>query len=422
MCRVAVCSTPRPSVWARHWTEASRFVTEEPDMLTIEPADAVHDVALRVRNSDSVPRPLEVEWREASGRLLRADLMIFPGDFDLHEVGLFSKLEEVLPPSELVSVETQLAPIELSFSSGATAIRRTLPDGVTFEEVSERGIRAVLFKPPVGKQDLPPVVSLPGSGGGYRLTEAAALAGHGSLSLALAYCGLPGLPDGMVEIPIEYVVGGISLLAALAGVTPQEVVVMGRSRGAELALLTASLTTTGGVVAYVPSSQSHGELTKEGHKASWTWRGQPLASTPVDRSANHRTLSGRYTIRPGYEATIRDPAEADRTAIRVENISAPIFLVSGGDDQCWPSEVFASKIVDRARFNPNVTHLSFPQAGHMIDLPNQPRKPSPTAFFDDGGTPEADEEASRESWIKLLKWLGQLPSPTQRVGPSLDGR
>jgi hypothetical protein len=123
----------------------------------------------------------------------------------------------------------------------------------------------------------------------------------------------------------------------------------------------------------------------------------------------HRRSSGRYTIRPGYEATIKDPAEAARTAIPVENISAPIFLVSGSEDRIWPSQVFASKIVQRASANPDVTHLQFPEAGHLIDLPNQPRKPSPTAFFDHGGNPEADEHASRESWAKLLKWLGRLP-------------
>lgn len=379
-------------------------------MLTIEPADAAHDAPLMIRNAGSAAQALAAEWREAGGRLLRADLLVPPGVFDLRDLGLFSALEEARPSREGLDVETRLAPVELRFSSGAGAIRRTLPAGVVYEELSRQGLRAVVFRPPRGGRRLPAALCLAGAGGGYHLNQAAALAGRGSLSMALAYCGLPGLPDGMVDIPIEYVVEGLRFLADLAGVAPRDVVLVGRSRGGELALLTASRAATAGVVAYVPSSQSHGELTKEGHRASWTWRGEPLASTPVDRTANHRTASGRYSIRPGYEATIRDPAEAARTAIPVENIGAPIFLVSGGDDRIWPSEAFASRIVERARANPHVTHLRFPQAGHQIDLPNQPRRPSPAAVLDDGGTPEADEDASRQSWSRLLAWLERLPA------------
>lgn len=378
-------------------------------MLTIEPTDAAHDVPVRVRNGGGV-QPLEAEWREASGRLLRATLMVPPGEFDMHEVGLFSSLEEVRSPGEPFGIETQLAPVELSFSSGAAAVRRTLPDGVTFEELIEGGVRAVLFRPPHGRFSLPATVCLAGSGGGYPLDHAAALAGRGSLTLALAYSGLPGLPDRLVGIAIEYVVEGVRLLASLGRVAPEDVVLHGRSRGAELALLTASRAPTAGVVAYVPSSQSHGDWTPDGERASWTWRGEPLPWTPVLRAANHRTSSGRYTIRPGYEATIADPAEAARTAIPVENISAPVFLVSGGDDRIWPSDAFARRIVRRAHANPDVTHLHFPQAGHVIGLPNQPRRPSPTAFFDDGGAPDADEHASRASWAELLKWLGRIPA------------
>ncbi|MDU0291699.1 acyl-CoA thioesterase/BAAT N-terminal domain-containing protein, partial [Saccharothrix longispora] len=81
--------------------------------------------------------------------------------------------------------------------------RQTVPDGVERTEVAERGLVGVLFEP-ADAGPHPGVLVLGGSEGGLREDDAALLASHGFAALALAYFGAPGVPDDLVEIPLEY--------------------------------------------------------------------------------------------------------------------------------------------------------------------------------------------------------------------------
>jgi len=113
--------------------------------------------------------------------------------------------------------------------------------GVTFKLLDEDGLRGAWFLPP-GDGPHPAVIILGGSEGGLPAGSAAPLlASHGYATLALAYFGLPGLPRGLVNIPLEYF--GKAIAHVRAAVAPRNdfVAVYGGSRGGELALLVASL-------------------------------------------------------------------------------------------------------------------------------------------------------------------------------------
>jgi dienelactone hydrolase len=380
-------------------------------LLELEPLEGAHDADVRITCTASGPTHVAVAWTDAAGRY-ETRVTLAPGGYDADEPGLFRELELVAPRSGTPPLADRLAPVRVELEAGpwrGALVRRTVPAGVRTEVVEEGGLRGVLFEPAAPRHGTG-VVCLTGSGGGYALEPAGALAGRGFVTLALAYFGVPGLPRELVEIPLEYLESGVEWLRARPEV--ERVAVLGSSKGGELALLLgATFASVSAVVAYVPSSQTHAWDTGDRLVACWTHRGKPLPWTPLAFDRNFRTGDGRLSIRPGYEATLEDPAEVERTAIALERTAGPILLISGERDMMWPSSEFANRALFRARargFPHPIRHLCYADAGHGIGVPNLPRRPSQHDFFELGGTPPANAAASRESWREVLGFLSAL--------------
>ena len=101
-------------------------------------------------------------------------------------------------------------------------------------EINVGGIVGVVFEPAGRPEHF--VVMLGGSSGGIPEAPAKRLAENGMCAFALGYHGAPGLPSGLVEIPIESLEQGIDWFSrTYAGGVP--VGLMGISKGAELALV-----------------------------------------------------------------------------------------------------------------------------------------------------------------------------------------
>jgi dienelactone hydrolase len=105
---------------------------------------------------------------------------------------------------------------------------------------------------------------------------ASLLASRGYPTLDLAYFGAPDLPSRLERIPIEYFEKALRWLAARPEVDPQRVFVLGRSRGAELALLLGTMfpSLVYGVAAYSPSSVVN--PAPDGTTAAWTYEGRAV--------------------------------------------------------------------------------------------------------------------------------------------------
>jgi dienelactone hydrolase len=166
------------------------------------------------------------------------------------------------------------------------------------QPVTDDGLVGVLCTP-AGAGPAPGVLLLGGSEGGLHERDARELAGHGFTVLALAYFGAPGLPPGLVDVPLEYFARGLDVLAGQprAG---QRFAVVGGSRGGEAALLAgAHDERVGAVVSVVGSGVvTQGIDYRRGrlldilsHPAnSWTWRGGPLPYLPYVVTAELREL------------------------------------------------------------------------------------------------------------------------------------
>ena len=108
------------------------------------------------------------------------------------------------------------------------------------------------------------------------------LASHGYAALNLAYFAQPGLPRGLVNIPLEYFENAIRWMRKQPWLGDRFLAAWGTSRGGELALLLgATFPDINAVSAWVPSGVMFwgigpNELGDPRDRASWTFRGKPL--------------------------------------------------------------------------------------------------------------------------------------------------
>ena len=364
------------------------------------------------------------------------DLRVQPalgGSYDgVDEAGLYWSMtphsSDDADPSGFASGALQ--PLAMSFRcqdrgsiAPATLTRRYIDPEVEVSEIREDGIVGTLFGPP-GGGPAPAVVTLGGSGGGMRGARetAALLASRGFVAMSLAYFAMEGLPDHLIDIPLEYFEKALTWLRDHEAVAGKPVALSGVSRGGELVLLLGSTypELIDAIIAWVPSAVMWAGI-GPGNTAigspSWSLNGRPLPFmrdrvTPEQDAEiienEPVALIRRYLINLEDRAAIRD------AAIPVERIRCPLLLVSGDDDAMWPSTLMSEMVVERlAEHNHQYPyrHLRYEKAGHGIRPPHLPttitagRHPIRGFLVARGGEPAAHARAQQEVWPAALEFL-----------------
>lgn len=277
--------------------------------------------------------------------------------------------------------------------------------------VSDTGFAGRYYEPTVPAG--PAVIVLNGSNGGFPSSSLGrALADEGHATLLLAYFASPdassaaGLPTRLQGITLEYFDRAINWLQAR---TRQPVILIGESRGAELALLLASRRKdVAGVVAFAPSSvvwQAPGVSADVPVQAAWTLGGRPL---PYLRDA---TDSGLTSVERFARTLARGAGAA---AIPIEQIRGRVLLVAGDDDRIWPSGSMADSISAKARRKggPELQVLHYPNAGHLLMGPGPGRERFVAGDFvvEFGGTEAGNRAARDDAWARTLAFLRGSPS------------
>jgi dienelactone hydrolase len=349
---------------------------------------------------------------------------------DIDAMGLFWSMEEhkdidiEFTPGDISEPQIITFTVEVD---GNTVVSKQverlimLPD-VTRIPVRENGLVGTLFLPST-KSKTPVVIVLGGSDGGLLEGRAAILASHGYAAFALAYFGAESLPSNLTEIPLEYFEKAIVWLQKQDEVDADKLGVMGASRGGELALLLgATFPEIKAVVAFAPSGLVwEGISTWETSQSAWSYQGVPLSFIPLvitpefQEYVNEQTAYGKpiaYTQL--FLLNMEDKSIVEEAIIPVENINGPILLISGSDDQTWPSGLFSEMIMERLDQNshsfPN-EHLSYHGAGHGIGVPYRPTTISQVylPYFGEyialGGNAADNAFAYADSWPKVLDFL-----------------
>jgi dienelactone hydrolase len=423
--------------------------------ISIRPTDALLDQPVAIEISDLRPG-LRVRVRlrnhtlkaESSADFVANDAgLVDPaaqapiaGDYEgVEPAGLFwsarfdAGSDVVSMVSALSTLETMAYTATVNLDDGQDVstnfTRRLLAANVVQTPVRDGRIRGTLFALK-GTNNAPGVVVLGGSDGGNLYTcIAAVLAAHGIAALSLAYFAYEDLQKELVEIPLEYFAEAVRWLRARPEVGASRVGVLGLSRGGEAALLLgASLPDVAAVVALVPSGLTNGgngaDFSAMG-KPAWTLDGKPFPILPPPwdpvsmKEAQDAMAAGiPFAGAPGMLRALESAgAGVADVAIRVELTRGPMLMMSGQDDQLWPSTrltEIAEARLKAAAFAYPFEHRRYAGAGHFACLlPNLPatsqaaRHPVVPISLAFGGTARDNAAASADLWPRVVTFLRQ---------------
>ena len=268
--------------------------------------------------------------------------------------------------------------------------------------VTEKAFHAEYFAPQGTSKKLA-VLVLGGSDGGIPSRRARWLSENGFHALALAYFKTDRTPAYLDMIPLEYFDSPILWLRQRLGEQGGFLLVMGESKGAELALLLASKKPEiSGVVAYVPSFVVFQGMPKSlsPPRSSWSYMGAGVPFVPYD--FNH--LSDPDNILSIYRNSLKQTASVRRAMIPVDKINGPILLFSAQNDQVWPSAEMSEAIIrslDDKHFKYYCRHINYENAGHTM-----------SEYYMMGGTEQGNRKARIDSAEKTIKFLNNISSGT----------
>ena len=219
------------------------------------------------------------------------------------------------------------------------------------------------------------VIVLTGSGGGKADDTARLIADMGYDVLSLAYFDRAGsalVPETLEMIPLDYFDAPKKWLMARSNTRDDGAVIYGLSKGAELALVLASYDSEyKAVVALAPSHvvwqgnpKNFADIMSS--PSSWSLKGQPLPFVPYVSNEEKESMG----FKNRHAASLTNKVAVERALISVENIDAPILLMSGGMDAMWPASRMGAEIcstVNSSRGNASCEHLIYEDGDHLLN-------------------------------------------------------
>jgi pimeloyl-ACP methyl ester carboxylesterase len=234
----------------------------------------------------------------------------------------------------------------------------------------------------------------------------------------------------IASIPLERFAGALNLLRDHPQINADRVAGMAVSRGAEgllAAICRIDDLICRGLILISPSSVTWQAIGSEGEvpdTPSWTWAGGPVPwlALPTGElmsqlirnawrigrdTANHQPTLLR--LRPAYEAGLQKRSSAlGEASIAAERASCPLLLLTGGDDDVWPSEQMAKALLGRRGSSVGDQHHHYTGAGHLIRLGIFPTDAQWTNGISFGGTREGQAAVQRDATGRVLSFLKAL--------------
>ncbi|MBV8807246.1 MAG: alpha/beta fold hydrolase [Acidobacteriaceae bacterium] len=269
------------------------------------------------------------------------------------------------------------------------------------------------------------VVFVGGSGGGHPWdADSALLASRGYETVSLDYYDYhdpkPGLPRQLVSIPVESVLNAITWMKNRPGMSGKPFVVIGHSRGSELALLAAVQSPDiRGAVGLSPSPIVWPGLPYPftgKDVTAWTLGGSAVPFAPSEGfwERGQAAHQGQLQIfATAFESALKSNCGC---SIDIWNIRGPTLMLYGRDDQVWPASLFVQTIEDELRAHGRSFQdraIGYADAGHFMFEPYVPQQhritinyPSGPVNF--GGTAAGDARAAVGAWQEILRFLASV--------------
>lgn len=270
------------------------------------------------------------------------------------------------------------------------------------------------------------VILVSGSEGGNSMKGFAKMfAEHGYVGASVAYFKMPGLPQMLVDIPVETIQPAIAVLQTRNDVDPKEIGILGPSKGGEFSLLAASTyPQIKAVVAIVPSPMAYMGLNQQDQPqgCSWSKGGQELPCIPAEPTAGMAigqeiAQQQPITLTPFYDAARNaDPRVTRKAMFPLERINGPVLCLGAKDDAMWNSSAHCDIAMQYLKAHHHKfadEEINYPGAGHTffmaLDGPSSAMiiDPFPGGAFNFGGTRQGDADAATSAWKTIWEFLGK---------------
>lgn len=320
-----------------------------------------------------------------------------------------------------------LSPITIAMAAETTGGQRSdcslvldrMAEGLEAHDLRDGRLRGRTYRWADRTRSRGAVMSLTGSSGGLETSYAPLIASLGYDVLSLAYFAFDDLPEAISSIPLEYFEEGIDWARKEFNV--DRIGVQGGSRGGELALLLAA-TFPDKIAAIVPMVPMFATCAAWGAEGaidgpSWTYRGEAIpyvvthSMTMEEMFELGEASPTGYAATPDYQRDFENLEVRESCAIPIERAQASILLISGEDDQMWPSRWASEVVINRLRargYRLPYSHLALSDAGHLISPPNTITAfsaavyhPIAKVFLACGGSSHGAARAGRQAWSAI---------------------
>lgn len=228
----------------------------------------------------------------------------------------------------------------------------------------------------LGKGEKQPLIVAFGGGGGgndwsrdYVKVKRDSLNNKGYALLAIGYFNSNGAPSSLDRISLDAIRDSILSIAKNPKIDKSRIILMGGSRGGELALNLASrYNDFTGVIAMSSSNVSFPALTWSSNTSAWSYKSKEVPYVPATLKTISPALAGdHYTA---FSMMLEDKEAVKKAEIEVENINGSILLISGIKDDQWPATEMSDQIVKRLQqnnFKHYYSHIKL-NGGHIAPL------------------------------------------------------
>ena len=166
--------------------------------------------------------------------------------------------------------------------------------------------------------------------------------------LAIGYFNSVGTPKKLDRISLDAISDTIMNIAKKSEIDESKIALIGGSKGGELVLNLASrYKQYKAVIALSTSNVSFPAITVSSNTSSWTYKGNEVPYVPAPFKTIAPAMKGDlYTA---FTMMLEDTIAVKNAEIHVENINGPILILSGKEDDQWPSTSMSNEIIERLK-------------------------------------------------------------------------
>lgn len=228
------------------------------------------------------------------------------------------------------------------------------------------------------------------------------LASKGITTVVLPICQYGSLPEEFKEISLNHMMERIDYIKTIDGVDPNRLALIGGTRGAELALLIASMRSDIKLlVASNPCDVVNQSVVKQlgKPKSSWTLDGQSVSFSKVKKSEIIKLYLSRIVSKRSF--SMKNVYQHDEQMIDCSKITAKTLLLAGRHDERWDSVKMAKRIQKSLP-----CEMKLYDSGQILGGPGC----LPTTSFDYlafglGGTCEGNGISQNRSWHDIIDFI-----------------